>query len=263
MSARDRSVGPGARNHGAMTTLSGAPAAQPSAASAGDGPGRVANAVVAPAHWVPAISFGATRAVRALAAGCDRADRHHEHAHAAVERADPQLDEPLTQHRRPADRLRRARRPAAPGDWRRSAAIWRGDVDAGMVGVGQQERSHDGCCGTPLSTSTRCGVFSSQKASRASRPGRMRATRPATARALAADRGSLLPWAVSTSTVIGAALPASGRCPHLIASLCIVAGAGHDACSPHSVLDSPCQRPLRGSAPSTTFAVQGAHPIDG
>ena len=37
----------------------------------------------------------------------------------------------------------------------------------------------------------------------------------------------------------------------------------HDACKPHSVFDSPAQRPLRGSAPSTGFAVHGAQPIDG
>ena len=37
----------------------------------------------------------------------------------------------------------------------------------------------------------------------------------------------------------------------------------HEACNPHSVLDSPCQRPLRASAPSTGFAVHGAQPIDG
>ena len=41
-----------------------------SAASAGDGPDPVANAVVAPAHWVPAISFARDLRVRALAAGC-------------------------------------------------------------------------------------------------------------------------------------------------------------------------------------------------
>ena len=37
----------------------------------------------------------------------------------------------------------------------------------------------------------------------------------------------------------------------------------HDACSPHSVFVWPAQRPLRGSAPSTGFAVHGAHPMDG
>ena len=37
----------------------------------------------------------------------------------------------------------------------------------------------------------------------------------------------------------------------------------HEACKPHSVFDWPAQRPLRGSAPSTGFAVHGAQPIDG
>ena len=37
----------------------------------------------------------------------------------------------------------------------------------------------------------------------------------------------------------------------------------HDACKPHSVFERPAQRPLRGSAPSTGFAVHGAQPIDG
>src|SRR5581483_1297445 len=37
---------------------------------------------------------------------------------------------------------------------------------------------------------------------------------------------------------------------------------GHDACNPHSVFDRPCQRPLRGSAPASGLAVQGAQPID-
>ncbi len=32
---------------------------------------------------------------------------------------------------------------------------------------------------------------------------------------------------------------------------------------PHSVLPVPVHRPLRGSAPASTFIVQVAHPIDG
>jgi hypothetical protein len=38
---------------------------------------------------------------------------------------------------------------------------------------------------------------------------------------------------------------------------------GHEACNPHSVLDWPAQRPLRGSVPSAGLAVHGAQPIDG
>ena len=38
---------------------------------------------------------------------------------------------------------------------------------------------------------------------------------------------------------------------------------GHEACNPHSVLDWPTQRPLRGSVPSAGLAVHGAQPIDG
>ena len=49
----------------------GAAAAQLVGASASDGSGRVANAVVAPAQRVPAASLGATAAVRAFAAGFD------------------------------------------------------------------------------------------------------------------------------------------------------------------------------------------------
>ncbi len=37
----------------------------------------------------------------------------------------------------------------------------------------------------------------------------------------------------------------------------------HEACNPHSVLDWPDHRPLRGSAPSAGLAVHGAQPIDG
>ena len=40
-------------------------------------------------------------------------------------------------------------------------------------------------------------------------------------------------------------------------------GCGAHWCSPHSVFSSLAQRPERGSAPSATFAVHGAHPIDG
>jgi hypothetical protein len=39
-------------------------------------------------------------------------------------------------------------------------------------------------------------------------------------------------------------------------------GVAH-ACSPHSVLVRPCQRPLRGSVPGSGLAVHGAQPIDG
>ena len=73
--------------------------------------------------------------------------------------------------------------------------------------------------GNSVSTSMRFGAFCSQNATRTSRPGRMRLSRAATARALAADRGSLLPCAVSTSVLIRRATrirswpaPASARC---------------------------------------------------
>ncbi|CAM5405533.1 hypothetical protein TPAU25S_02600 [Tsukamurella paurometabola] len=42
-----------------------------------------------------------------------------------------------------------------------------------------------------------------------------------------------------------------------------ILGNGHEACSPHSVLVEPAQRPLRGSDPGAGFFVQGWHPIDG
>jgi len=42
-----------------------------------------------------------------------------------------------------------------------------------------------------------------------------------------------IPSPPTTASLIGAALPASGRCPHLIASLCIVAGLSHMRRSPH------------------------------
>src|SRR3546814_19578893 len=37
----------------------------------------------------------------------------------------------------------------------------------------------------------------------------------------------------------------------------------HDACNPHSVLEAPAQRPLRGSLQGAGLLVQGAQPMDG
>lgn len=57
--------------------------------------------------------------------------------------------------------------------------------------------------------------------------------------------------------------PRIGRRPGIRAAVRRQHECRHEACSPHSVLASPCHRPLRGSAPSAGLAVHGAQPIDG
>ena len=81
--------------------------------------------------------------------GIRRADRHHEHTERVVEPGNPQLGQSLTQHRNQtgvfAERfgLSHTVTGAAPRDLG-------GDIDAGMVGVRQQQGSHDRLAGTPV-----------------------------------------------------------------------------------------------------------------
>lgn len=78
---------------------------------------------------------------------------------------------------------------------------------------------------------------SASRLSSTSNSGASQRTWPATVWMFAAERGCRLSCAVRI------------RC--------------HDACSPHSVLAVPAQRPLRESAPAAGLAVHGAQPIDG
>ena len=228
---------PGARNHGAITTRRA-----PRRRSRSDGLGRrgpdpVANAVVAPAHWVPPISLRGDR--RCARVGRRRvSSRWPPRPRRARGRAgaDAQLGQSL-------DAARDTSRSSSPStsacrtvttQLRRSAR----DVDAGVVGVGQQQRSDHRCVGAPAEH-----VGQARRIQLAERDiGR---------RGLAAAQRT------------GRRRPA--HWPPTADPRCRVRSARgwSRGVQPAFGLGQPCQRPLRGSAPSTGLAVHGAQPIDG
>ena len=161
-----------------------------------------------------------------------RADRHHQHTQLRVERADSQLGKPLVQHgHQPivlAEHVGLSHGHTATRDLS-------GDVDAGVVGVGQQQRGDHRTRPEHVNQ-----AWSVQLA----------------------ERDTHAQAGPHEANLIGDG-PGIGRRPWICAAMRGQHQGGHDACNPHSVFDSPCQRPLRGSAPSATFAVQGAQPIDG
>lgn len=113
----------------------------------------------------------------------------------------------------------------------------RGDVDAGVVGVGEQQWHHDSVAGAP-------------------------------GQHVAEIRKVLL--AEGHPDVDAATQQADGvrhfmcRCRRTrIGTSVRHQYQSHEACKPHSVFVEPAHRPLRGSAPSTGFVVHGAQPIDG
>ncbi len=161
-----------------------------------------------------------------------RADRHHQHTEFGVEPADADFGQPLVQHRdQPvvlAEHIGLSHGQTAAGDLS-------GDVDAGVVGVGQQERRDHRI-----------------RREHVSQAGRIQL----------AERDPHAKAGPHEANPIGDG-PGIGRRPWICAAVRGQHQGRHDACNPHSVFDSPCQRPLRGSAPSTDFAVHGAQPIDG
>ena len=239
--ARTRSGSkPGARNHGAMTTRRAPWRRNLPSASVSDRSSWVANAVVAPAHEVPANSFGATLRVRAFAVRSDVPI-----ATTRTPRPSSRRDTPNSVTRRRITDTNRSSSPSTGAChicWAvKQSAIWRGMSTRAWYAFANSNGVTTAGPSTDVSTSARLGELCSRNARRTSRAVRRRVSPPATIRAFAADRGSALPCAVSTSL---------GAC-------------AHEACNPHSVLASPCQRPLRGSVPSTGLAVHGAQPIDG
>lgn len=113
----------------------------------------------------------------------------------------------------------------------------RRDVHAGVVRAGQQQRHHDGAVG--------------QRREDLAKVRRILLTE----RDVNLHLGPQQPDGVRDAASVG-------RRPRVGTAVC-GQDEHQDACNPHSVLARPCQRPLRGSAPSIGFAVQGAHPIDG
>jgi len=227
---------PGARNHGAMTTRRAPRRRNPLAASASDGSCRVANAVVTAAQCVPMASCGATAAVRALAAASDEPTATTSTPSVSSSRETPtrSVAHPA---QKPDGRLRRAFRPVAHGDWRRTARSGRGY----RRGHGRRP---------PAAGESRPPRRNTRRARRSGSVCGSRRTRPA-------RRGG--PY---TPHPRGDRLRV-GRRPWVRTSVRGQHQRSHEACSPHSVLFSPCQRPLRASAPSTGLVVQGAQPIDG
>lgn len=114
----------------------------------------------------------------------------------------------------------------------------RGDVHPRVVGAGQQEGGDDGIVGHP-------GQHIAQ-----------------VRRVVFAKRHPHIEFRRHPTQMTGHRLHVGGR-PRICAAVRGQNERSHDACSPHSTLAVPCQRPLRGSAPSTGLAVHGAQPIDG
>ena len=161
-----------------------------------------------------------------------RPDRHHQHTKLRVARADSQVGQPLVQHGYQPVVLAEYVGLSHGGTAARDLA---GDVDACVVGVGQQERGDHRIRRDDINQAWRVQVAERDTHAEA---------RPHEANLIGHATG------IGGRSWIGAAMRGQHQ-------------GSHDACSPHSVLDSPCQRPLRGSAPSTGLAVQGAQPIDG
>ena len=239
-SAATRSViRPCARNHGAITRRSAPSALKSSAASATPGCGPVANATCAPAQRVPVAQGPRHRRGSRVGGLVRRADGDDDHAEAVVVRRHPGLGQSLPHHRQQrgilAQHLGLLHRDAGVLDHR-------GDVDPGVKGVGQQERHHDGIA-------VQVGQHVAQaRAGSLEKRGTDVEPRPKSANAARHGmRHRRRPW---VDAAVGRKYQRGKR-------------QCHEACNPHSVLDCPDQRPLRGSAPSTGFAVHGAQPIDG
>ena len=163
-----------------------------------------------------------------------RAHRDDEHAETVVVRGHPDLGQPLPQHRQQRGIL-----TENPGPRHRGPRLLdhRRDVGPGVVRVGQKERNHDAVAGHTDQYVAKVRRVLLEKRRPDVQPG-PQPPDPAGHRVCHRRRAR-----------VGAAVGGQYQ--------------GHDACNPHSVFDRPAQRPLRGSAPSTGFAVHGAQPIDG
>jgi hypothetical protein len=163
-----------------------------------------------------------------------RTHRRDDHTETLVVGTDTNLRQSLPQHRQQsgvfAEYVGLGHRRAGPVDHRRN-------VDAGVKGIGQQERNYDGVTAKIRQHIAQAwgGPLEERRADVEPRP------QPTDT---AGDR-------VRDRRRAGVDAPVGRK------------NERHDACSPHSVFVRPAHRPLRGSAPSTGFAVQGAHPMDG
>ena len=144
------------------------------------------------------------------------------------------MRQPLVQHRNQSVVL--TEHVGLPGT-RPRLVDHRGNVDPGVVRVGEQQRHHDGIgFGRCQHIAKVGGVLFAERNPHVD----VSAHPPYGARELMSRcRGPR----------VRAAVRRQDEC--------------HEACNPHSVFELPAQRPLRGSAPSAGRDVHGAHPIDG